>query len=268
MYICAYLIIQKCVPLVEKIKVGSVSYLNAKPLIYGLDHDGIKDKIEFNVDYPSRLAQQLIDGQIDVGLVPVATIMALDNPHIISKYCIAAHKKVNSVCLYSEVPIDAIEEVYLDYQSRTSVQLAQILMKHHWKKEVKYIQADENYIEKIGGKTAGIIIGDRAMQNLNAFNNVYDLSEYWHDMTGKDFVFAAWIANKPMTKEFIDAFEASNAIGFQHLEEIVRENWVDYYDLKKYYTQDILYTFDNSKIDGLQTFLTYLGVDKKVTFQL
>lgn len=250
----------------SKIKVGSVSYLNAKPLIYGLQNTEIQKVIDFSIEYPSLLAQKLIEGKIDIGLVPVATIPLLPSAYIVSDYCIAAHKKVNSVCIYSHVPIEEMTHLYLDYQSRTSVRLAQILMENLWKKEVEYLPADFDFIDKIQGTRAGVIIGDRALFHLQNFEYVYDLSEYWYEMTGMDFVFAAWISNQPISQEFIQKFNKANQIGLDKIDEIVAENAINYYDLKRYYKEDILYHFDENKKRGLQGFLDYIQPGIQIKF--
>jgi chorismate dehydratase len=118
-----------------------VSYLNTKPLLYGIKHHSIINEIELIEDYPAKIAQLLIDDKIDVGLIPVAATTKLSTWNIIGDYCIGCDGPVASVCLFSEVPIEQIEIVLLDYQSRTSVNLAKILLKEYWKKEVKFINA-------------------------------------------------------------------------------------------------------------------------------
>ena len=101
----------------EKIKVGAVSYLNTKPLLYGITRDEkLGQQIDLVEEYPSKIAGMLVDGTIDVGLVPVAIIPKLAEWHIISNYCIGAEGEVASVCLFSEVPIDEIDKILLDYQ--------------------------------------------------------------------------------------------------------------------------------------------------------
>ena len=141
------------------------------------------------------------------------------NPQIVSTYVIGAEDKVASVALFSELPLERIQKVYLDFQSRTSVALAKILFKHFWKKEVEFLNANEQYIEQISGTTAGIIIGDRALARLNQFPFVYDLGAAWKQFSGLPFVFAAWVANKPIPANFIEAFNAANAYGLNNLEK-------------------------------------------------
>jgi len=132
MYRCYYLL-GRAITEMRKIKVGAVSYLNTKPLIYGFQQGMMNNEIELIEDYPSSIAGMLLDNVIDVGLVPVAIIPRLKEHHIIGDYCIGTSGEVASVCLFSDVPIEQAEEVLLDYQSRTSVRLAKILLKEYWK---------------------------------------------------------------------------------------------------------------------------------------
>lgn len=245
----------------EKIKVGAVSYLNTKPLTYGLQQLPFSDEITLSFEYPAILAEQLMDQSIDLGLVPVAAIPLIPNAHIVSDYCIGAMGKVNSVCLFSQVPMEAIEAVYLDYQSRTSVRLAQVLLAEYWQKEVVFLEAKDGYIDAIEGTTAGVIIGDRALKVLDQYPYVYDLSEYWLLHTGLPFVFAAWVANRPLSASFIAAFNAANSVGFQELETVIAQNAIDYYDLKTYYTRDIQYELTEQKRAALSLFLQKINPD-------
>jgi chorismate dehydratase len=153
------------------------------------------------------------------------------------------------------VPMQEIETVYLDYQSRTSVRLAQLLFEKHWKKDVVFKPATENYIEYINGTTAGVIIGDRALKQLTNFEYIYDLAGGWKEYTGLPFVFAAWIANKELPADFLAAFNAANAEGLKHIDTVVAETPFPYYDLKYYYTSDIHYLLDDEKKKGLHKFL-------------
>jgi len=217
-------------------------------------------QIELIKDYPAIIAQDLIDGKIDMGLVPVAVIPFLKEAHLVSNYCIGAESAVASVCLFSQVPIAQIENVYLDNQSRTSVQLAQILLKHFWKKEVTFIKAEEGYIHEIKHNTAGVIIGDRALLARSNFKYVYDLAEAWIDHTGLPFVFATWIANKPMPTDFIKSFDAANEYGLKHINEVVAsiQRSENSYDLHTYFTKNISYDFSEQKKKGLALFLKSL----------
>jgi len=124
----------------KKIRVGAVSYLNTKPLLYGLQHHAVSASIELIEDYPANLARALQENTIDIGLVPVAVIPKLPEAHIISDYCIGATGPVASVCIFSKVPMEQIQSLYLDYQSKTSVNLARVLLKNYWNKEVLLLE--------------------------------------------------------------------------------------------------------------------------------
>lgn len=239
----------------RKIKVGAVSYLNTKPLLYGLERNAIKDKIEISLEYPAILAQKLRDGDIDMALMPVAALQEIDGARIVSDYGIAADGNVVSVALFSQLPLDEIDTVILDYQSRTSVRLTQLLFKEFWKKEVQFVPAGADFISEIKGKTAGVIIGDRALAQLPNFAFNYDLSKAWKDLTGLPFVFAAWVSNKDLSQDFIAEFNTANAMGLAHLDEIVLQNEVPYYSLKTYYNDNICYHLDAAKKKGLALFL-------------
>jgi chorismate dehydratase len=215
------------------------------------------DSIHLMKSYPAQIAQDLLDDTIDIGLVPVAIMPLLSNPQIVSKYVIGTEGEVASVALFSQVPMDQIEKVYLDYQSRTSVQLAKVLLAQYWNKEVEFLIATEGYINEISGTTAGVIIGDRALASLNRFEHVYDLGLAWKQYSGLPFVFAAWVANKPIPAAFMEAFEAANGYGLAHLEEVITliPAAEQVYDLHKYYTENISYAFTAEKKKGLDSFL-------------
>jgi chorismate dehydratase len=241
----------------KKWRIGAVSYLNTRPLLLGMEQSPFKERIDLVKSYPAQIAQDLLDDTIDIGLIPVAIMPLLKNPQIVSKYVIGTEGEVASVALFSQVPMDQIEKVYLDYQSRTSVALAKILLKQHWKKEVEFLIATEGYINEISGKTAGIIIGDRALASLNRFEHIYDLGIAWKAHTGLPFVFAAWVANKPIPSEFMEAFDVANGYGLTHLDEVIAliPTSEQVYDLHKYYTENISYTLTEEKKKGLESFL-------------
>lgn len=103
-------------------------------MLYGIRRSGLMDKIELVEDYPAHIAGMLLNDEIDVGLVPVAIIPQLKESYIVTDHCIGADAEVASVAIFSEVPMEQITKVLLDYQSRTSVNLAKVLLKEYWKK--------------------------------------------------------------------------------------------------------------------------------------
>jgi chorismate dehydratase len=243
----------------DKIKVGIVSYLNTRPLIYGLQLPPVSNEIELIEAYPSRLADMLINDEVDIGLIPVAAIPFLAEYHVIGDYCIGSEGEVASVCLFSEVPVDRITRVFLDYQSRSSVALLKWLMREYWGIYPELVETtDEVYLSEIKGTSAGLVIGDRALKQRKVSTFIYDLGAEWRFVTGLPFVFAAWVSNKELDKMFVEKFNAANSLGLTHLDEIIAQHPFPYYDLKKYYNFHISYRLDEKKKRGMDLFLSYL----------
>ncbi|MEO6290747.1 MAG: menaquinone biosynthesis protein [Ginsengibacter sp.] len=238
-----------------KIRVGAVSYLNTKPLIFGFNNPITQETIDLVIDYPSKIASMLLENQVDVGLVPVAIIPEMPEYHIISDYCIGSDGEVASVCLFSEVPLQNIETILLDYQSRTSVELLKVLAKEFWKINPIFKETSGEYQQQVSGSTAALVIGDRALQQRKISPYIYDLGAAWKKFTGLPFVFAAWVSNKKLSEDFINAFNEANALGLNRIEQIISENPFDAFDLSKYYTQYISYNLDENKKQGLKLFL-------------
>ena len=117
----------------QKLRISAVSYLNSLPFVYGIKNSGFLKNIELSLDVPSVCADKLISGKADIGLVPVAAIPLIKNARIVSDFCIGADGKVQSVLLISRKPLQEIQKVYLDLESRTSVGLAKVLAKEYWK---------------------------------------------------------------------------------------------------------------------------------------
>jgi chorismate dehydratase len=113
----------------------------------------------------------------------------------------------------------------------------------------------------IEGTTAGLVIGDRALEQRNKSKYSYDLGQAWKELTGLPFVFAVWVSNKPMDKQFIEKFNMSNALGIKHIIEVVKLTNFLSFDLELYYFKYIKYQIDNKNQKGLNEFLS--RVDKQ-----
>ena len=219
----------------------------------------MNEEIELMIDYPSNIASKLINGQIDIGLVPVVTALSLKEHTIISDYCIGCNGAVASVCLFSDVPLNEIRTILLDYQSKTSVALLKILISEHWKISPILIEGTENYQTQITGTTAGLVIGDRAFEQRLKSKYVYDLGLAWKEMTEMPFVFATWISNRALSPAFITAFNNANECGLKHLDEVVAQNPNSVFDLKAYYTRFIQFSFNEKMQMAKDLFLKKLA---------
>lgn len=242
----------------KKIRISAVSYLNTKPFIHGLNaHPALLEQCEITLDMPAECARKLLENEVDIGLVPVAVIPKLQESHVITDYCIGAVGAVNSVMLYSDVPLEKIKRVYLDYQSRTSVALTRVLAHEYWKIDPEWVSASPGFEENIHADTAGVIIGDRTFYLEGKFKYVFDLSEEWMKHTGLPFVFACWVANKELSKEFISALNSALAWGVERRAEVAESLTAQYpgFDVKEYLGKSISYPLDDEKRKGLALFL-------------
>jgi chorismate dehydratase len=232
--------------------------LNTKPLLYGIERSSVSKEIQLIIDYPSRIAAMLLKDEIDMGLVPVAIIPQMQEYYINGDWCIGSNGPVASVCIFSETPIEKVERVLLDYQSRTSVQLARVLIREYWKIQPELVDGGKDFRNHIKGVTAGVVIGDRALEQRLRSPYIYDLAEGWKALTGLPFVFAAWISNKPMDPAFIREFDEANRQGVLHIDEVVAANPYPVFSLQDYFTKHLSYTLDGPKRKGLERFLQYL----------
>lgn len=172
-----------------RIRVGAVTYLNAKPLVERLADD---PRIDLSFDLPSRLADQMARDELDVGLIPVVELFRGGYDHV-PDIAIAARGPVLSVTLFSRVPWDRIASVSLDEGSRTSSALAQILLRKKYQRSPRLEQLPIDVAADDTSTDAVLLIGDRAMKAcLPGYPYAYDLGQEWADWTGLPMVFAVW----------------------------------------------------------------------------
>ncbi len=239
------------------LRISVVSYLNAKPFVYGIQHSGHITDFELALDPPAICAEKLKNNEIDIGLAPVAIIPELKEYYIIPDFCIGSNGPVQTVMLYSDVPLRNIRSILLDYQSKTSCLLVQILAKHWWKINPSWIKAKEGYEKKIKAAAAGLIIGDRNFNLTNEYKYSYDLSEEWKLFTGLPFVFACWISNKKLDETWANSFYQALKFGVDHRNKVIDnlEQQVDEKIARNYIFNHIQYNYDDKKKEALEFFL-------------
>ena len=239
-------------------KVSAISYLNTIPFIYGIKSSKIYEVVDLQLAYPSMSAQKLINDEVDIALVPLAVLKSYSTFNIVSDYCISADGSVDTVCLYSNVTLKNIGDIYLDYQSKTSVELLKILCKEYWKISPNFKSSKIGFEEKVKDNVAALIIGDRAFEANDKYKYVYDLSEAWKQMTGLPFVFACWISNKEIDENFLYEFNRSLKLGIESVEEaIISEsfNHLNCDNPKEYLNRKISYILDEEKRNSMELFL-------------
>ena len=175
------------------VRLGAVTYLNARPLTFCLSR--LARDLEVTFDLPSRLADGLAAARLDVALAPSIGYFRNPGYSIVSDACVACDGPVRSVKLYSRVPARRIETLALDEGSRTSAAMVQILLKERFGLSPAVERLPIGAAIEDTPADAVMLIGDRGMQPANGqFEFVWDLGEAWTDWTGLPFVFAMWTA--------------------------------------------------------------------------
>jgi chorismate dehydratase len=249
--------------MMEKIRISAVRYANTYPFIYGLTESGFDKKAIIETDHPSDCAAKLISGRADLGLIPVAAIPYLKESIITSDYCIGADGKVRTVQIMSNSSFDDLKKVFLDYRSRTSVNLVKVIARRFWQKDLIWINTTETFdFKSVGSNEAVVLIGDQCFDFENQFHFRIDLAEEWKKYTGLPFVFACWVANKPLSSRFITDFNNALSLGVNNIDKVAErfsENGsIKGAELKKYLTENIDYFLDNNKREAMNLFLEYL----------
>lgn len=244
----------------DKIRISAVKYANTYPFIYGLTKSGFDKKVIMETDHPADCAAKLIDGKVDIGLIPVAVLPLLKEYHIISDYCIGANGNVRTVMLLSNCPFEKIRKIYLDYRSRSSVNLTKVLAKNSWKRDFIWINTSKGFdFRNIAFDEAVVLIGDQCFEYESSFRYGIDLAMSWKEFTGLPFVFACWTANKILGEEFISEFNNALMLGVKDIDAVVgkfgKTGTIKGNDLKEYLTNNIDYNFNDDKKKALKMFL-------------
>jgi chorismate dehydratase len=209
-------------PLPPKLRVGAVNYLNTKPLIERLTD--FAPNVELSLDLPSRLADQLAAGELDVGLIPVVEFFRGAGYTFVPNVAIGSRGPVLSVTLFSKVPWEAIRTVALDEGSRTSAALTQILFRKRYGVNPDVYPLAINTPADDLTTDAVLLIGDRAMRAcLPGYRFAYDLGEEWTAWTGLPMVFAVWAVRSGIDLGPAEAaFQKAKEYGLAHAGEIAQ----------------------------------------------
>ncbi|MDP6558395.1 MAG: menaquinone biosynthesis protein [Pirellulaceae bacterium] len=206
----------------HKLRIGAVSYLNTKPLVYQLDK--MLPNAEIVYDLPSRLSDDLAGGSLDIALIPSVESFRDSAYQIISDACIACRGPVLSVKLLSRCPFDQIKTLALDEGSRTSVALARILLQQRF--QLSPSMQPFPIGSEIAETTADavLLIGDRAMHSPAGFVAEWDLGDQWCRWAELPFVFAMWTARAGVHVDGLaTALQQARDNGVKHLTEIATQ---------------------------------------------
>ena len=257
----------------SRLRVGAVSFLNTKPLIYPLLNEEIESDIALSADVPSRIATLLSKNELDVGLIPIVEYFRSnpsDTPYcILPDMSIASHGCVRSIQLFSRVPIQEIRRIALDVNSRSSVALLKILLAEKYRISPAFTTCAPTVSPSTALQNrqdppfeAVLLIGDSALRHLGSTQYSVDLGEAWHKLTGLPFVYACWVARQEADLgDLPQVLVESKARGIAQIPEIAR------IEAKKlglpealcrdYLQHCIKYDLDESAINGIELFYKY-----------
>ena len=257
----------------SRLRVGAVSFLNTKPLIYPLLNKEIETDIALSVDVPSRVATFLGEGKLDVGLIPIIEYFRAKpsgtNFRILPDIAIASHGSVKSIQLFSRVPIPEIRRIALDTSSRTSVALLKILLAEKYGVSPAFTTCAPTVIPRTALQNrqyppfeAVLLIGDPALRHLGSTEYSADLGEAWYKLTGLPFVYACWVArSEACLGDLAQVLFESKERGIAQIPEIARVE-AQRLGLPEtlcldYLQNRIKYNLDESAIAGIDLFYKY-----------
>ena len=246
-------------------RISASSYSNTAPLVWSFLYGQNHGKVELILDNaPARSAELLAHRRVDAALVPVIACQTIDNVRLIPDVCVGAREKVRSVCLVTNgQELSEVKTVSLDVSSKTSVILTKIVFREFLGFEPAWRHAEPDLETMLAQSDAALIIGDPALQ-LSADSalrtphsalKVLDLAQLWHQHTSLGFVFAMWMTGQETCE--ID-FAAARDEGLAHIDGIAAkyasETGLSRDDMKRYLTENISYSVDDSMQAGLQLY--------------
>lgn len=240
------------------VRLGAVSYLNSRPLVENLAD--LLPESSICLDYPSRLADSLAEGKLDVALIPSIEFFRRPGYEIVSNACVAARGEVMSVKLYCRVHPGEIRRMALDEGSRTSATLSKVILAERYGAFPESEPLSMESMTTDSSADAVLLIGDRAMHTPDeSFVEVMDLGQMWYDWTGLPFVFAMWVAHQEAdTAGVAAALNEARDRGLTNIEQIAASEAPKLNITKQtaldYLTKNLHYKMTSAERSGLQLF--------------
>lgn len=247
------------IPIMLKLKVSVVQYLNTVPLIWGMVRGAEAANFEMTFTTPACCADEVRSVAAAVGIIPSVELQRISNLEIIPGVSISSLAKVRSVALFSKKPIERIASVAIDASSRTSVALLTILLNKFYGIFPPMTLAEPDGDAMLRVADAALLIGDPALAYHNPETAVYDMAEEWKKFTGLPFVFAVWAgAASARLTESAALFRDSRDYGVAHIDEIASEyaprHLLSPGQVKIYLTENIDYNLSEEHLKGLRLF--------------
>jgi chorismate dehydratase len=246
-----------------RLRVCAVSYLNTAPLVWGMLHGPQQGLFDLDFRIPAACADELASGRADIGIVPSFELTRQDL-EVIPGAGIACHGPVRSILLISRLPAEEIRTLAADSSSRTSVELARVILDRKYGATPEMFSHAPDLDAMLGTADAALIIGDPAlrMDPAGLPYHVYDLGAEWVEMTGLPMVFAVWAGRRGVpTPQLGDIFRGSCRYGRERLDEIVaaeagRRGFGPEL-AREYLGRNIVHELDTRDYEGMELFLRY-----------
>jgi chorismate dehydratase len=256
-----------------KLRVGAVSYLNTRPLVFGIEQGLGSDRLDLTYDVPSVLASRMSAGELDLALLPVIELASIPGLVVVPGLAIGSHGDCRSVLLVAKTPIADVKSVALDPESRTSNALARVLLSETWGVRPSFVTGPRDLRLALAEHDAVVRIGDKALfEPLPPDAIAHDLGGAWTARTGLPFVFAVW-ASRPgvVDREVYEILHASRRAGASAIPAIAADytwNGRQYPDIAFAYLRDAMrYRLGDLEMTALRRFLgaaASLGVTEVV----
>jgi chorismate dehydratase len=241
------------------INLGSVSFLNAKPLTYAIENDLINHEFELIQTPPSELSQKLYNKDIDVGLIPVAELLKRKDYRVVPEISISSIGKVDSVIVLAKSDLKELKTIAVDKRSQSSTALLRIVLEIFYGIKPSYVAKDVDKADMLDGVDGAMLIGDSGLRQCYSAENpykVYDLGEIWTNETGLPFVYAVFAVNKNVILgDNLNALIESKKYGLGIVDQIseIESNklGIDYEICLKYLSDRIKYELGDEEIKGI-----------------
>ena len=244
------------------IRVSAVEYLNARPLVYGLD--ARSDLFDCRYDVPAKCAAMLHDKSVDLSLIPSIEYFGHPDYRIVPDIGVMSTGPVASVALFTDRPATALRSVAVDVSSRTAVALLRVLCAQWFDIEPTFVTLRPDLPAMLKRCDAALLIGDAALYQEHETNGLdkVDLGEEWTAMTGLPFVWSFWAGRAGcIDTNHIDALRTARDSGIQHLDQIAEDHASAEDDdslaiAKKYLHDNVSYTLDDHARAGMKKFFS------------
>jgi len=237
------------------LRLGAVSYLNAEPSVHGLERE---PGFRIERDLPSRVAERLHAGEVDLALVP-SIEYAFGRYAIVPGVAIASRGPVRSVCLFHREPVERVRRVAVDTSSRASAGLVRVLLHTRLGRDPEYVPMAPGLERMLEAADAALLIGDPALDAVSDVPRL-DLGEEWTRLTGLPFVYAFWAGPVGVVNAAgVSLLQQALASGLESLPAIAaRQAGGDAARAARYESylrENIVYALGEREQEGLREFL-------------